>query len=314
MWYDLPVKTSYIKEFLKWHDKYGPIVRIEPNHLHIRDLDAYHEVHKVGSRFDKEFARYSFPFTEGTLMNKLSNKEARGHRDMYGSYFSRSAVSDLQAVIQSNLGKFLNRIDEYGREDKPINLHMAFSCLTADTIMLYFYDESFGALESPNFSHPLIDSMEDFMSDWSFTAAWYFPRSMGKITELAVKFPAIARYNKSFRCAIDSIAVSLSVDSMLGCISHISSFAAMSGRSSKFKTNRTRREMCSVLLSTRTHAKVIRSLMTFDYHVMAGPWCLLVSLFEPFSLLLRTNCQQGLILQLGHFKLGSGIYSITQFN
>jgi hypothetical protein len=53
MSWDFPVETSYSENFAKWHDQYGPVIRIEPNHLHIRDMAAYNQVFKVGTKFNR---------------------------------------------------------------------------------------------------------------------------------------------------------------------------------------------------------------------------------------------------------------------
>lgn len=42
-WYDLRFAPSYCKQLPALHDKYGPIVRILPNQLHIRDMQAYNQ-------------------------------------------------------------------------------------------------------------------------------------------------------------------------------------------------------------------------------------------------------------------------------
>jgi hypothetical protein len=41
--YDLPYGSSLCKELPALHDKYGPIVRIMPNQLHIRDMDSFNQ-------------------------------------------------------------------------------------------------------------------------------------------------------------------------------------------------------------------------------------------------------------------------------
>jgi len=41
--YDLPFETSFCKEMPRLHDSYGPIVRIRPNELHIRDIDSFNQ-------------------------------------------------------------------------------------------------------------------------------------------------------------------------------------------------------------------------------------------------------------------------------
>lgn len=209
MWYDIPTKTSYIKKFPKWHDQYGSIIRIEPNHLHIRDIETFHEVHRVGSRFDKDPALHSFPLTKGSIMNVLSNKQARGHRDMYAKDFSRSAVIDLESVVKENLEKLMQRFHRLSAEDEVIDLHPAFRCLTADTILRYIFNDSFNALDQPEFKHELIDPMEDFMSDWTFTFSWYSPNFMNAVAGLCIRWPRLGKANKSFRSALEGAEVRL---------------------------------------------------------------------------------------------------------
>jgi hypothetical protein len=41
--YDLPFASSFCKELPRLHDEYGPIVRIRPNELHIRDMDSFRQ-------------------------------------------------------------------------------------------------------------------------------------------------------------------------------------------------------------------------------------------------------------------------------
>lgn len=41
--YDLPFASSFCKDLPRLHDEYGPIVRIRPNELHIRDMDSFRE-------------------------------------------------------------------------------------------------------------------------------------------------------------------------------------------------------------------------------------------------------------------------------
>ncbi|KAL8675666.1 MAG: hypothetical protein Q9224_007424 [Gallowayella concinna] len=40
---DLLTSGSYVKEFPALHEKYGPVIRVWPNHLHFRDIGVYDE-------------------------------------------------------------------------------------------------------------------------------------------------------------------------------------------------------------------------------------------------------------------------------
>lgn len=157
MSYDLPLRTSYVKQFAKWHQQYAsPIIRIEPNHLHILDMDAYNQVFRVGTPFSRDPAMYSFPFTKGGLFNKLTVKEVKPHRDLYMPYFSRQNVQKMEPIIRDHLSKFLIKLDEASYARHEVDLSLGFRCLNADTVMRYAFDKPYGALGSPNFEFPMM--------------------------------------------------------------------------------------------------------------------------------------------------------------
>lgn len=114
---------------------------------------------------------------------------------------------NLEAIIRDNFGKFLDGVGTMASEHKTIDLHRAFKCLTADTILRYIFNESFNALDRPEFKHELIDPMEDFMSDWTFTFTWYFPNVMNAVARLCIRWPLLGKANKSFRSALEGAEV-----------------------------------------------------------------------------------------------------------
>lgn len=185
--WDVPKDTSYVRNFGKWHEQYGPIIRTEPNHVHILDIDAYNAVFKIGTKFSRDPAIYSFPFTKGGFFNKLHVKDAKPHRDLYMHYFSRSAVQDLEPAIRDHLKTFLQKIDQLAMANKSIDLTRGFRCLVADTVMRYSYVRAFGALEAPNFEFPMLENSERFF-DFS-TSGWYFPNFMGGVVGVFQKLP-----------------------------------------------------------------------------------------------------------------------------
>lgn len=207
MSYDLPIETSYVKEFPKWHEQHGPVIRIEPNHLHIRDMDAYNQVFKVGTKFNRDPAIYSFPFTKGSFFNKLSVKEAKPHRDMYFPYFSRAAVNKLEPILQEHVSKFLKRLGQAASDSRPVDLSLGFRCLTADSLMRYSYDRAFGALDAPDFKFPMIVAIESFFDNSTYT--WYLPTVMGYVVTFISSLPrSWIQWNKPFAAALSNIDVS----------------------------------------------------------------------------------------------------------
>ena len=169
MSFDLPTKTSYIKEFPGLHDKYGPIIRIEPNHLHIRDIDAFNQAFRMGTIFAKDPSIYDFPFSKGALVGILKHKDARGHRSLYAPYFTRAAIISLEGVIKENLARFLSKIDDMSRKDEAVNLNWGFRCLAQDVIAQYVFDKKLDSLSTPDFADKMIISGEQFMASLMLT-------------------------------------------------------------------------------------------------------------------------------------------------
>lgn len=156
MSWDFPALTSYSKNFAQWHDKYGPIIRIEPNHLHIRDMDAYNEVFKVGTKFNRDPAIYGFPLTRGSFFNKLTVREGKVHRDLYIQYFSKINVTKMEYMIREHVANFLQRLDEACGAGKVVDLTLGYRCLTADTLGRYAFDKPLGATDYPDFRFPAL--------------------------------------------------------------------------------------------------------------------------------------------------------------
>ncbi len=62
--------------------------------------------------------------------------------------------------------------DEY--RDKPVDLHQAFKATSMDVITAYCYAQSFDALHSPGFAHPMLLGMEAITA--TMTAVRQFSR------------------------------------------------------------------------------------------------------------------------------------------
>ncbi|KPI40433.1 Trichodiene oxygenase [Cyphellophora attinorum] len=211
MSWDMPAETSYVKNFGAWHKKYGPVIRIEPNHVHILDLDAYNKVFRIGTKFDRDPVIYSFHFTAGGFFNKLRVKDAKPHRDLYMSYFSRGAVQSLEPRIREHLTTFLTQIDRMSSEGKAIDLTRGFRCLSADTLMRYSYDRPFGATTSPDFVFPLLEAIESMFRNSPI--GWYFPNIMFYVTRWVKAAP------RSWTRFDPGIAASLQI--LDGCLERI---------------------------------------------------------------------------------------------
>lgn len=101
MSYDFSSRSrGYILELPKLHDKHGakypshapgrdilisligPTIRIQPNELHIRDLDGYYQVFRPGTPFDKYTNSYNTEATRG-FFNIPGSRDVKPWKDIY---------------------------------------------------------------------------------------------------------------------------------------------------------------------------------------------------------------------------------------
>ena len=76
----------------------------------------------------------------------------RLRRAPLASFFSRSVVSQSQDLIRNKVEKLCSRITEFQGTKQPIDLSLAFRCLTTDVVTQYALSKSYGLLDTPNFS------------------------------------------------------------------------------------------------------------------------------------------------------------------
>jgi hypothetical protein len=179
--YDLwPTSQGYLKKFPEFHDEYGkissreahphpnyktgPIIRCHPNELHIRDLDAFYQVFRPGTPFNKDTGFYNIPATRGffTIPN---TKDAKPWKDVYAPYFSRAAILRLEPLIHAQLNTFLMKMKDLATQEKVVDLTLGFRCFTNDIVMGYcFADKGFHCMANQGFRAPTVLALEKYVS------------------------------------------------------------------------------------------------------------------------------------------------------
>ncbi|GFF32208.1 trichodiene oxygenase [Aspergillus udagawae] len=157
LYYDLVHKGKYLFEIEKMHDKYGPIVRINPFELSIRDSEYYDELYVTGSvrPTDRHEA-----FVEGIVDFKGSHIATTEHdlhrkrRKPLDPYFSRLGVSRLEPMLGELTEKLIvNRFESFKGTGKVVRLDHAFTAYSGDVINRLCMDDPPDVLvNDPEFS------------------------------------------------------------------------------------------------------------------------------------------------------------------
>jgi cytochrome P450 len=113
------------------HERYGPIVRINPAELHIADANFYDEVYAGGTKKRDKWPRFTrqFGIPESTFAT-VEHDLHRMRRSALNPFLSKGKVRELQPGIERVLGRLLGRFEEFQGNGEVMTVSLAFAALT----------------------------------------------------------------------------------------------------------------------------------------------------------------------------------------
>ncbi|KAK1544664.1 isotrichodermin C-15 hydroxylase [Colletotrichum paranaense] len=145
------------------HDRYGPIVRISPNHLSFTDVTAWKDIY--GFQIGKELAENEIPKSQlfSTTIKNLPMSIINAEREEHQRYrralshgFSDSSMRAQEGIIMKYIDKLISRLHENcdGKE-APLNVEAWYNWTTFDIAGDLIFAQSFGCLDRSDY-HPWI--------------------------------------------------------------------------------------------------------------------------------------------------------------
>lgn len=138
------------------HEKYGPIVRINPEEIHIQDANFIDEIYAgPGRKRDKQ--TYFDPGSSESIFMTRDHELHRVRRAALAPYFSMTRIRHLQPGIELVIGNLLGRLDECRASGVALPASRAFAALTNDVITEYAFARCQNLLQSPDLQTPFPD-------------------------------------------------------------------------------------------------------------------------------------------------------------
>ncbi|KAH8723051.1 cytochrome P450 [Phaeosphaeriaceae sp. PMI808] len=148
LWYecywDVVKGGQYFREIERLHSIYGPIVRISPEELHVKDPEWFNELYPVGNRKRDKYVWFLSEGTNATSSATVRHDVHRQRRSALAPSFSKQSVMAIEeTLIRPNIAAMLERLDEYAQSETVVVLGTVFSSLTVDTLVqMWFGAES----------------------------------------------------------------------------------------------------------------------------------------------------------------------------
>lgn len=145
------------------HEEYGPIVRINPDEIHIDDAEYYDVVYCKSTPtqpIDKsEKFRYRFSVPEATVQTGLAEVHRR-RRAAIAPCFSKARIKSRNKELQSILDRISQRLrTEFAGTSKVINVNFMWGAMASDIITEIAFARPTDYSSAPDFISPFAQAI-----------------------------------------------------------------------------------------------------------------------------------------------------------
>ncbi|KAI0186078.1 cytochrome P450 [Xylaria flabelliformis] len=135
---------QFANHLKKLHRIYGSIVRINPNELHVEDSAWFSTlyVNSASGIRDKYPPAANMIGTPGGVFGAVSHETHQKRRGAIGPCFSKSAVAASESMIYDHVDKLIQYIENQISLDGSVELRLAYSAFSTDTLMEHCFGQS----------------------------------------------------------------------------------------------------------------------------------------------------------------------------
>lgn len=125
----------------------GPIIRVNPNELHIQDTDFYDQLYRRENKLDKYPGQTKMFGVPGVLVASESHEVHRHRRLPLAPFFSKKSVAEMSGDMEEMLKVLCRRIRDSSNTGTAMPLGLGYVALTTDIISKYALADCYHLLE-----------------------------------------------------------------------------------------------------------------------------------------------------------------------
>ncbi|KAK9771433.1 putative Cytochrome P450 monooxygenase [Seiridium cardinale] len=138
-YHDVVRGGQYVWVIEEMHRKYGPVVRIRPDALHVNDPNFIEKLYPQSHKHRRE--RYKTMLqtiqADGSVIATRDHDLHRKRRAVLNPYFSQANVRRLEPIINDTLTNLLRRMDGWAQSGEVVHMNVPFRAATKDIIQSY---------------------------------------------------------------------------------------------------------------------------------------------------------------------------------
>lgn len=133
--------------------KKGPIIRINPDELHIDDPEFYDEIYGSATRKRDKYGPWvALAGTPGASFSTVGHDHHKLRRGALNSFFSAKAVTELEPVVKKKVDMLASRLAGAQKTGEIVRIDAAFMALTMDVICQYAFANDDNMLSKADFN------------------------------------------------------------------------------------------------------------------------------------------------------------------
>ncbi|KAH8594893.1 cytochrome P450 [Bisporella sp. PMI_857] len=161
-YYDVfPNFGQYVWHIAKLHEKYGPVVRINPYELHIETPEFYETLYSSSRKWDKWYWFTKMYGMDNSSVATVEHVKHRERRAALNQFFSPMVVRRLQPVIDEKVALCIKRLRDHRDSGEPIKCVVMATAFANDVVMQYAFGRTHKRLQAIDFDEKSYQGMHE---------------------------------------------------------------------------------------------------------------------------------------------------------
>lgn len=140
-YYDVTCGGKYIFHIQELHKQYGPVVRVNPNEIHISDPEFYGEIyHNKSWRTDRD-RWYNLDFLGNGLAFTIGHELHAIRRGPMEKFFSMQSIRALEPRIVTVIEGMVDRLQSVVGTEEVVNMYHLGAAVALDVVVGYAFGE-----------------------------------------------------------------------------------------------------------------------------------------------------------------------------
>jgi hypothetical protein len=150
---------QFMYEIDRMHDVYGPIVRVNPNEIHVKDPEWYDTLYRAGTASCNKYPPSAhFAGTPLGFFGTVEHHVHRSRKAPLAAYFSKRMARSAESIFRNQIDYSGRALQKAHEEDKTVDLRVTYLSTATDIVSLYAFNTRAG----------VIDSLRE-VEDWPYT-------------------------------------------------------------------------------------------------------------------------------------------------